>query len=112
MNKNLYLRVFAICAILIISLGVWVARFGWTHGQPFVVLVGVYLIGETTLMVLKLKKRLRKAESERREIDAKFVAAGHRPEDTTCDHSAWKALPSPRPRHCPKCSTCMWDAGD
>lgn len=53
-----------------------------------------------------------KQEWGRSEIDAAFVRAGHKPEDTDCDHSDYVNLKEPRPRHCPKCGTCMWDAGD
>ncbi len=50
--------------------------------------------------------------SVRDEIDKRFIAAGHKPEDRSCDHSAYAALAEPRPRQCPKCGTSMWDAGD
>lgn len=49
---------------------------------------------------------------ERSRIDAKLIKAGHQPEDITCVHADYRALPEPRPRHCLQCGTCMWDAGD
>jgi len=52
------------------------------------------------------------ARLERDEIDRKFIAAGHKPEDRSCDHSAWREIKQHRPRHCLTCGTCMWDAGD
>ncbi len=45
-------------------------------------------------------------------IDEKFIRAGHKPEDTTCDHASHKAMLSPRPKSCMQCGTVMWDAGD
>ena len=44
--------------------------------------------------------------------DQKFVKLGHLPEDGECSHKAYAELKKPRPRHCPACHTCMWDAGD
>src|SRR5208283_2220140 len=52
------------------------------------------------------------AIQKRDETDAAFILAGQKPEDRNCDHSAYRALKEPRPRHCPACGTCMWDAGD
>lgn len=48
-------------------------------------------------------------ELERLRIDARFQAAGHRPENTDCDHAQWRF--SRYGRCCP-CGTCMVDPGD
>ncbi len=48
-------------------------------------------------------------EAERRAIDAKFIAAGHAPENTACNHRHYDS--KKHGRHC-TCGTVMWDAGD
>ena len=45
-------------------------------------------------------------ELVRREVDARFIRAGHEPEDPNCDHKDWSG------RYCLKCGTCMCDPGD
>ncbi len=48
-------------------------------------------------------------EAARQAIDAQFVRAGHKPENTACDHKQYD--PNVHGRYCP-CGTCMWDLGD
>jgi len=48
-------------------------------------------------------------ERKRQEIDDAFIRAGHKPENTNCDHSQY--IREKHGRYCP-CGTCMWDAGD
>jgi hypothetical protein len=47
--------------------------------------------------------------AKRKAIDEQFVRAGHKPENTSCDHQQYD--PVKHGRYCP-CGTCMWDAGD
>ncbi len=47
-----------------------------------------------------------KQAADRRVIDAKFVRAGHRPENTACDHAHYNSRR--HGRYC-TCGTCMWD---
>ncbi len=42
-------------------------------------------------------------------VDEKFVAAGHKPENTSCNHKQWKF--EKHGRYCP-CGTIMIDFGD
>lgn len=52
-----------------------------------------------------------KRDIRKKEIDDRFVAAGHRPEDPNCDHANWKSM-SQSGRYCLDCDTCMTDPGD
>lgn len=49
-------------------------------------------------------------ELERQAIDRKFIRAGHRPENTSCDHKHWLSVYQDG-RYC-TCGTCMVDFGD
>lgn len=49
-------------------------------------------------------------ERVRREIDARFIRAGHAPENRACDHKHWRSA-SQDGRYC-SCGTCMVDFGD
>ena len=49
-------------------------------------------------------------EIERRAIDAKFVRAGHCPEDPNCSHKNYTF--AKMGRYCLDCGTCMVDFGD
>ena len=42
-------------------------------------------------------------------VDEKFVKAGHKPENTSCDHAQYSF--KEHGRYCP-CGTCMVDFGD
>lgn len=48
-------------------------------------------------------------QRRRAEIDAKFVAMGHKPEDTSCNHQHYDR--HKHGRYC-TCGTIMWDPGD
>lgn len=48
-------------------------------------------------------------QSKRAVIDKKFVATGHTPEDTSCNHMHWEF--AKHGRYC-TCGTVMMDPGD
>ena len=50
-----------------------------------------------------------KKEAGRLVVDAKFIKAGHKPENTSCNHKHYN--PQIHGRHC-TCGTCMYDPGD
>lgn len=65
------------------------------------------IIAEVDRVVVQ---HLSSEELRRLEIDAKFIKAGHLPENTNCDHKHWRSVLLDG-RYC-NCGTCMVDFGD